>query len=156
VTRSVNRPKDFRGLLSLRHVSVAYVPASSGRESSHRKLGRHWGVEVLVAVCILSQSLHRNGCAQSTVGAVYARRKREAWSVKRGDFRRAYTAPIMLYAHKFPWSDSDNVYIASRTLPHQWFPSFQCELPLPDGGGIYATETCRSESGPLRTLCNIY
>jgi hypothetical protein len=40
------RPKVLRGPPWLGHVSVAYTP-SSERESSHRKLGRHWSDTVL-------------------------------------------------------------------------------------------------------------
>jgi hypothetical protein len=36
----------------------------------------------------------------------------------------------MLYGHHFLWSDSENVYIAKRTLSHQWRPSSRCELSL--------------------------
>lgn len=38
---------------------------------------------------------------------------------------------------------------------NQWRPGFLCELSVPDDGGIYATETCRSEGDPLRTLGHI-
>jgi hypothetical protein len=56
-----------------------------------------------------------------------------------GDFRSAYTAPAVLYRHQFLWSNSDNVYIARRTLSHHWRLKFWCEISLPDDGGIYGT-----------------
>jgi hypothetical protein len=49
-----------------------------------------------------------------------------------------------------------DVYTARRTLSCQWRPTCQCEPCVPDGGGIYATKTCWSESEPLKTLCHIY
>jgi hypothetical protein len=35
-------------------------------------------------------------------------------------------------------------------------PSFRCEISIPDDGGIYTTEICRSESEPLKSLYHIY
>jgi hypothetical protein len=45
---------------------------------------------------------------------------------------------------------------ARRTLPLQWRPSSRCQFRLPDDGDMHATETCRSESDPLKTLYHIY
>jgi hypothetical protein len=73
-----------------------------------------------------------------------------------GDFRSAYTAPAVLCGLQVLWIDFDSAYIARRTLSQQWRPSFQCERFLPDDGGVYATETCRSGSEPLKSLCHIY
>jgi hypothetical protein len=79
------------------------------------------------------------------------------WHIRQceGDLRSAYTAPAVFCEHQYLWRDSDNVYIARRTLPYQWCPSFRCEFPFPDDGDVYATETCRSVSDPLKTLCHI-
>jgi hypothetical protein len=46
------------------------------------------------------------------------------------------TAPVLLSWHQFLWSDSDDAYIARRTISHHWRPSCRCELSLPDDGGI--------------------
>jgi hypothetical protein len=74
----------------------------------------------------------------------------------KSNFQGVYTAPAVLCGHQFLWSDSEDMCVARRTLLHQWHASFRFELPLPEDGSIYATETWRSESEPLKTLCHIY